>query len=144
MRSYNQICGVAKGLDLIGDRWTLLIAGVGVSMAFPAAPAAALGAVAPADTGKASGANSTMQRFGGAFGVAIATAVFSADGHLGSAAAFVGGFRPGLATVAALSGLGAAASLAVRARRSAVSAGSSQPAPEGAPAPAALAQPAHS
>jgi DNA-binding HxlR family transcriptional regulator len=25
MRSYSQICGVAKGLDLIGDRWTLLI-----------------------------------------------------------------------------------------------------------------------
>ncbi|MHB8469518.1 MAG: winged helix-turn-helix transcriptional regulator [Gaiellaceae bacterium] len=25
MRSYGQFCGVAKGLDLIGDRWTLLI-----------------------------------------------------------------------------------------------------------------------
>ncbi len=25
MRSYGQVCGVAKGLDLIGDRWTLLI-----------------------------------------------------------------------------------------------------------------------
>lgn len=25
VRSYGQICGVAKGLDLIGDRWTLLI-----------------------------------------------------------------------------------------------------------------------
>lgn len=25
MRSYSQVCGVAKGLDLIGDRWTLLI-----------------------------------------------------------------------------------------------------------------------
>lgn len=25
MRSYSQICGVAKGLDVIGDRWTLLI-----------------------------------------------------------------------------------------------------------------------
>jgi DNA-binding HxlR family transcriptional regulator len=25
MRSYQQSCGVAKGLDLIGDRWTLLI-----------------------------------------------------------------------------------------------------------------------
>lgn len=25
MRSYSQTCGVAKGLDLIGDRWTLLI-----------------------------------------------------------------------------------------------------------------------
>jgi DNA-binding HxlR family transcriptional regulator len=25
VRSYSQICGVAKGLDVIGDRWTLLI-----------------------------------------------------------------------------------------------------------------------
>jgi DNA-binding HxlR family transcriptional regulator len=25
VRSYSQVCGVAKGLDLIGDRWTLLI-----------------------------------------------------------------------------------------------------------------------
>jgi DNA-binding HxlR family transcriptional regulator len=25
MRSYGQFCGLAKGLDLIGDRWTLLI-----------------------------------------------------------------------------------------------------------------------
>lgn len=25
MRSYGQICGIAKGLELIGDRWTLLI-----------------------------------------------------------------------------------------------------------------------
>ena len=25
MRSYSQTCGVAKGLDVIGDRWTLLI-----------------------------------------------------------------------------------------------------------------------
>jgi EmrB/QacA subfamily drug resistance transporter len=97
----------------------LVMAGVGISLAFPAAPAAALGAVAPADTGKASGANSTMQRFGGAFGVAIATAVFSGNGHLGTAAAFTAGFRPALATVAALSALGAAASFGVRARRSA-------------------------
>lgn len=97
----------------------LLMAGVGISLAFPAAPAAALGAVAPGDTGKASGANSTMQRFGGAFGVAIATAVFTATGHLGTPATFMGGFRPALATVAALSVLGAAVSLGVRARRSA-------------------------
>src|SRR5437588_202198 len=25
MRSYRQICGIAKALELIGDRWTLLI-----------------------------------------------------------------------------------------------------------------------
>jgi DNA-binding HxlR family transcriptional regulator len=25
MRSYNQFCGLAKGLDVVGDRWTLLV-----------------------------------------------------------------------------------------------------------------------
>ena len=85
-----------------------------------------------------------MQRFGGAFGVAIATAVFSATGHLGTAAAFAGGFRPALATVAALSGLGAVVSLAVRARRVAVTPHMPQQVPESAPARGALAQPAHS
>src|SRR4051794_12861823 len=25
MRSYNQLCGLAKALDVIGDRWSLLI-----------------------------------------------------------------------------------------------------------------------
>ncbi len=48
----------------------MIIVGVGVSMAIPAVPAAALGAVAPQDIGRASGVNNTLQRFGGAFGVA--------------------------------------------------------------------------
>ena len=41
------------------------------------------GAVQPADIGRASGAVNTLQRFGGAFGVALAAAVFGARGHLG-------------------------------------------------------------
>ncbi|MBV9193776.1 MAG: hypothetical protein JO168_06480 [Solirubrobacterales bacterium] len=80
-------------------------------MALPATPAAALGAVSPADLGKASGANSTMQRCGGVLGVAIASAVFAANGHLGSPASFTAGFRPALAIAAALSLLGAASAL---------------------------------
>jgi EmrB/QacA subfamily drug resistance transporter len=95
----------------------LIIAGVGISMAIPTTPAAALSAVAPSDLGKASGANSTLQRFGGVFGIAIATAVFAAQGHLGTAGAFDSGFRPALAATAGLSLLGAAAALAVVPRR---------------------------
>jgi EmrB/QacA subfamily drug resistance transporter len=95
----------------------LVIAGVGISMAIPTTPAAALGAVAPADVGKASGTNSTLQRFGGAFGIAVATAVFAAYGHLGTPASFSAGFRPALAVVAGLSVLGGATALAVRGRR---------------------------
>jgi MFS family permease len=42
----------------------LVVAGVGISMAIPAVPAAALNAVPPSDVGKASGVQSTLQRFG--------------------------------------------------------------------------------
>jgi MFS family permease len=91
----------------------LLLAGVGVSMVLPTTATAALSAVAPSDIGKASGANSTFQRFGSAFGIAAATAVFAANGHLGTAASFTTGFRPALAVAAGLSLLGALSALAV-------------------------------
>jgi len=95
----------------------LLIAGAGVSMALPATPTALLSAVAPPDMGKASGVNNTLQRFGGAFGVAMVSAVFAANGHLGSPAAVTAGFRPALAVSAALSALGGLTALAVASRR---------------------------
>jgi EmrB/QacA subfamily drug resistance transporter len=95
-----------------------IIAGVGISMALPATPTAALSAVPPADMGKASGVNNTLQRFGGVFGVAVVTAVFAATGHLGTPEQVAAGFRPGLAVAAGLSVLGAATALAVG-RRSA-------------------------
>jgi EmrB/QacA subfamily drug resistance transporter len=91
----------------------LIVAGVGISMALPTTPTAALSAVAPADMGKASGANGTLQRFGGAFGVAVASAVFAANGHLGTPASFTAGFRPAVAVAAAFSLLGVASALAV-------------------------------
>jgi MFS family permease len=94
----------------------LIIAGVGISMALPTTPAAALGAVPAADIGKASGINSTLQRFGGAFGVAIVTAVFTAHGHLGSATGYDAGFRPALAVAAGLSLIGALTALAIPVR----------------------------
>jgi EmrB/QacA subfamily drug resistance transporter len=98
----------------------LVVAGVGISMVMPTTPAAAIGAVAPAEIGKASGTNTTLQRFGGVFGVALVTAVFSAHGHLGDPAGFVAGLRPALAVAAGLSLLGALTAAAVAGRRRAV------------------------
>jgi MFS family permease len=100
----------------------LVIAGVGISMAIPTTPTAALGAVSPAEIGTASGVLNTLQRFGSVFGVAIVAAVFSASGHLGSAASTVAGVRPALATAAGMSLMGALSALAVRARRRSVAA----------------------
>ena len=95
----------------------LIIAGVGISMAVPTVPASALNAVPPADMGKASGVQNTLQRFGAVFGVAIVAAVFSANGHLGSPATVLSGFRPALAAAAGLSVAGALAALGTAGRR---------------------------
>jgi EmrB/QacA subfamily drug resistance transporter len=107
----------------------LIIAGVGISMALPTTTAAALGAVTPAEMGKASGTNSTLQRFGGAFGVALVTAVFAAHGHLGSPSAFDSGFRPALAVAGLLSLIGAATATLVAAKRRSTATVAAQPAP---------------
>jgi EmrB/QacA subfamily drug resistance transporter len=95
----------------------LIVAGIGISLALPIAPTAVMSAVSPRDMGKASGVNSTLQRFGSAFAVAIAVAVFSANGHLGTAEGFTAGFRPALGVVAGLSLAGAITALAVNGRR---------------------------
>ncbi len=104
----------------------LIIAGVGISMAIPTVPASALNAVPPADMGKASGVQNTLQRFGSVFGVAVAAAVFSANGHLGSSAAVISGFRPALAAAAGLSVVGALTALGVGGRRRSPSASPQQ------------------
>jgi EmrB/QacA subfamily drug resistance transporter len=114
---FAQVAGT--GVDYWRSIVALLVAGVGVSMALPVAPAAVLGAVARSDMGKASAVNSTLQRFGSAFGVAVATAVFAANGSLATPLGFTAGFRPALAVIAGLSILGALTALAVGSRQQA-------------------------
>ncbi len=96
-----------------------VLAGVGVSMAIPTVPTAVLGAVAPGDVGRASGVSNTMQRFGGAFGIALASAVFAAHGHFGSASSFTAGYRPAMLVSAGLSLAGALAATGTSRRRAA-------------------------
>ena len=100
----------------------LIVAGIGVSLALPVVSAAVLSAVHPRDMGKASGVNSTLQRLGAAFAVAIAAAVFTANGHIGTPVSFTEGYRPALGVVAGLSVLGAVSALAVTSRRRAAAA----------------------
>ncbi len=110
----------------------LVVAGVGISMALPTTPVAALSVVAPPQVGTASGVVNTLQRFGGAFGVAVVSAVFVAHGNLGTAATVDAGFRPALAVAAGFSILGAASALAVTARRAQPNATSRQALPQAA------------
>jgi hypothetical protein len=94
-----------------------IVAGVGVSLAIPAAQNSVVGSIAEDAIGKAAGANSMMRELGGVFGVAIAVAVFAAAGSYASPAAFVDGFGPAIGVAAALSALGAVAGLALPGRR---------------------------
>ena len=80
----------------------LFISGAGLGLAIPAVTKAVVGSVPPGDIGKASGVFSTMRQLGGAFGVAIPAAVFTAAGSYSSAAAFSDGFAPALAAAAGL------------------------------------------
>ncbi|HWI75115.1 MAG TPA: MFS transporter [Baekduia sp.] len=106
----------------------MMIAGCGVSMSFPAAQNAVIGAVSHDDVGKAAGANSMLRELGGVFGIAIAVAVFAGAGSYATASAFVDGFAPALGTSAALSLIGAAVALGVPSKR-----GFSDPALQPAP-----------
>jgi EmrB/QacA subfamily drug resistance transporter len=103
-----------------------VIAGAGVSMAMPAAQTAVMGAVAPAEAGKASGTFNTMRQLGGVFGIAVAVAVFAGTGSYASPAAFADGFGPAIGVTAGLAAIGAVAGLALPRRRGVIT-------PAGAP-----------
>jgi hypothetical protein len=96
-----------------------IVAGVGVSMAIPAAQNSVVGSVALQDVGKAAGANSMMRELGGVFGIAVAVAVFAGAGSFASPDAFLDGFAPAIAAVAALSLAGAIVAIALPGRRQA-------------------------
>jgi EmrB/QacA subfamily drug resistance transporter len=111
----------------------LVVAGVGVSMAIPAAQNSVVGSMSLEALGKAAGTNSMMRELGGVFGIAVAVAVFAGAGSYASAAAFSDGFAPAIAVGASLSLLGAIAGTALPGRRlrSEVAAGQPAPALEG-------------
>jgi EmrB/QacA subfamily drug resistance transporter len=106
-----------------------VLAGVGVSMAIPAAQNSVVGSVAPEVLGKAAGTNSVMRELGGVFGIAIAVAVFAGAGSYASAAAFTDGFTPAILVAAAFAAAGALAGLALPSRRPAGSAAAVQAVP---------------
>jgi EmrB/QacA subfamily drug resistance transporter len=94
-----------------------IVAGIGVSMAIPAAQNSVVGSVAFEAIGKAAGTNSMMRELGGVFGIAIAVAVFAGAGSYLSPSAFTDGFGPAMVVCAALALIGAAAGTALPGRR---------------------------
>ena len=85
-----------------------IVAGVGISMAIPAAQNSVVGAMSVQDLGKAAGANSMMRELGGVFGIAVAVALFAGAGGYASAQVFVDGFAPAIYAAAGLAVVGAA------------------------------------
>lgn len=91
----------------------LIVAGVGVSMSFPAAQNAVVSAVPPEAIGKAAGANSTMRELGGVFGIALGVALFASAGGYATAQTFSDGFAAAIGGAAVLSLVGAACGAAL-------------------------------
>ena len=88
----------------------LIVAGVGISMSFPAAQNSVVSSVPPEAIGKAAGVNSTMRELGGVLGIALGVAAFAGVGGYASPADFSDGFvaamlvTTGLSLLAALAG----------------------------------------
>ena len=95
----------------------MVLGGVGISMAIPAAQNSVVGAVAHEAVGKAAGTNSMMRELGGVFGLAITVAIFATAGGYASAQAFTDGFAPAMIAAAGLALLGALAGTALPGRR---------------------------
>ena len=102
-----------------GSYWPLVpamvLGGIGGASLFAPITSAALGAVAPAEQGQASGATVAIRELAVVLGVAIAGSVFAAHGSFASPGEFSSGFRAavGLMAIAALAG--AALALKLRA-----------------------------
>ncbi|HET7508162.1 MAG TPA: DHA2 family efflux MFS transporter permease subunit [Solirubrobacterales bacterium] len=104
------------GMGYAGLIPPLVIAGVGVSMSFPAAQNSVVGSVPPEAIGKAAGTNSTMRELGGVFGIALGVAAFAGAGGYGSPAEFSDGFVAAMWVSAGLSVVAATAGAALPAR----------------------------
>jgi len=85
----------------------LLLTGLGFSAALPATQSAVMSHVTPQYIGKASGTFTMLRQLGGAFGIAVAVAVFGGSGSYASAQSFSNGYGPALGSCAALALTGA-------------------------------------
>ena len=95
----------------------MVLAGFGVSAAMPAVQNAALSAVSPQEIGKASGTYNALRQLGGALGIAVLSAVFSARGSFATPHAVTTGFSAAMVAACALSALGALTGLGTQGAR---------------------------
>lgn len=97
----------------------LMLMGAGSALFFAPVAATVLGAVAPPDHGKASGAAMAVRELAVVIGVAVLSSVFAAHGDTGSGAHFIAGVVPALWLAAAVAAVALPAALAVPRTRAA-------------------------
>jgi MFS family permease len=97
----------------------LFIAGAGIAIAFPTVTTAVMRSVGPDETAVASGISNTFRQVGAVFGVAIATAIFAAEGSYRTTSEFVDGLSPAFITLGVLCAIGVLAGGRLRRRPSA-------------------------
>ena len=86
---------------------TMLLIGVGFGLSFPAFNMQATAGIADHEQGLASGLVNTSLQVGGAIGLAISTAVISANsGGATQGAALMDGFQPAIAVVTGIAAIG--------------------------------------
>ncbi len=95
----------------------LIVSGVGITSAMPAAQRSVVGAVRPPEIGQASGVFMMLRIFGGVFGVAVTVAAFAGAGSYDSAERFGDGFTVAMATVVAFALTGLLLALGMPGRR---------------------------
>jgi EmrB/QacA subfamily drug resistance transporter len=95
----------------------LVLAGIGTSMALPAQQSAVMSSVPVSSMSKAAGTFSTVRQLGGALGIAILAAVFSAHGTDRSPLGFADGFSAAMIAAAVMAFAGAASGLLAPGRR---------------------------
>ena len=106
----------------------MTIVGAGFGLAIPAVTRSVTSNVQPADIGRASGAYSMMRQLGGAFGVAILGAAFSAAGGYSSPGAFSDGFSVAFGVAAGMTLAAVAAGAILPGRHSAAASAAAAPA----------------
>ena len=94
-----------------------VLAGSGMALVFAPAANAVLGAVAPNEAGKASGATNAIREVGGVLGVAVLASTFAGSGSYATPATFNAGLTAALPVGAALLAAGALIALLVPARK---------------------------
>jgi EmrB/QacA subfamily drug resistance transporter len=95
----------------------LILGGVGMSMFYAPIVNVLMGSVTVGEQGAASGANNALRELGGALGIAVLSAVFTARGGLGTPALFARGLVAALWVGAGAIALGGFAMLLVRSPR---------------------------